>query len=1763
MVAFLLLKHGSGVSGEEFCSKTKDLEPCDGVTSSEAYINLCGACVSGSSEERSGQDRCGVCYGGEECVGCDGVVYSGTRFDACGRCLMRDDAAWNDCTKITSVRPDVLDHALGAEDTVALRGAGIAPNTLGDVACTLVDSATQQSLEVRKSLVSEGMIELLVELVHQSGRFTLKCSSTLLGDIAIDGKVEVTVVDSRELAVTRVVPDTVIVGQRFQAVLTVPKIRSDTELYCYMRENSSSVARVIQPVQVMDGEVTCSESTVNRAQVTMFGVAYTEEAAIDREDVGKPGEVTVTADAPKIVTAEFSQDLRQIHVVFDCNVQGPADCSVIFTEDTVHKVGRDANCSFVANYLVVDIGTSPRLALDTSLTLSDASQVYRAQSNPALSPRASGSVTVDTSKIAPPSYHIVAPQFICPTGLEGTALGRAGITPVLPTSNVTLPTVRILTTSSEKLKFDWSIFFSLTDAAPKRRSQRENLLVWRSVRGLQADMKRSGRVLASNQIPINVTMMMPDIEYKVNVTGTNILGMPGETKYFSIMVAPLNRSESSLELLLLAPDVTYTDSNYYVEAKMSTCRNDLAKQILRYKWSVSTRSEMAKDLNVELQRGRRLKLAAGSLQGGQLYTITCSVKGEVGDSYLAEASMTLRTLTRGIQVVLGTNEVTLGTGQPLELDASQSYDPDMLPGALQFLWCCSRPDGSTCIAPRPGPPVSVESAHAEAFKKPVLALPSGSLAIGDYVFTVHVWKLSSNSTQARTKVSVVRGSPPMIRILPDPRLVHVNPADNATVQAEVSGLRECCRLAWGVVEEPGYQFFDLSGLVGLGDAITLTVDETMELETKETLDSKEFPLIVPGPIGKWPGLLGDSRYKLRLSASCPMCPNTSPANKRAVESHADVVIETNSPPAAQMLQVAIHRDQVKVTPSEGEALLTRFTFSTRSASDSLPDFPLLYRYGYKVGGSREPRDSEDVVHVFSTSSTELEAVTFLPASETLITPVLSVCNSRQLCSTIQGSPVKTRSPSTLTMDDIDNIVSEFGQLSASQMYSEALNLAQTLLQTLKPMTDQKLYLKAGTKVEGAIRREISALKSSLKSSPDSIKVSLDFIGMAVTTLDALPMSSSTLQELIDFKNEILRLEGGRLRRLERRKRRENQEEVDKGSAQMKSEQIVRSMLSLFQRLVESEKVTWESKMKEKRLLPKQLHRYMTGLCQGEDVTNTKHVIIEFSSVSLSVQRVNLKNLSGKQLNIPYATTGRDPNITAMMDLNTGTKMSELVKEGTCLGAVMFPGDFLTEAANFSIEPIDRRSGLFEVQLTSATANDILDPGHLERPVNISLPVWGNTFDGGRQIQVELEEMNPHLRGGRVENHSGKTTPSSPDRDSNLDLPVLNTTSALANYATEAGVGWSPSECETSPNTVTMAGQEYQQCQCYHLGYYTLVAKDVPTTTTTTEAPTTTKTTTAITTTTTVVPTTSTTLSPTTTTPAPTTTTARVLATTTARVPAITEGQTPIPKLEKLTNMAYSISFRIKEDYNVTVGDNRDRFEEKLRAQILDQVDMPRSMMLEVEVLPGSIVVKLRLVDTDEKTVKEVLPHIAMLLQKGDLEVKGLDQKKLNVPPQPLSVVELRGAEKSSATMFAIAGCTVVSLLTIFCLAVAAVVIKKKKELKQFQQQQLKEELQVPTYQQFPFEHTIDGSEASLARYRSNLPTLGTVSTLMGLMPSQGRQYLTVDGSYNHSQNSTVKKRSKKQRDDVTGGGLLGQEDHDSGIVVTERREQPLDGEGWN
>nr|CAD7589663.1 unnamed protein product [Timema genevievae] len=63
---------------------------------------------------------------------------------------------------------------------------------------------------------------------------------------------------------------------------------------------------------------------------------------------------------------------------------------------------------------------------------------------------------------------------------------------------------------------------------------------------------------------------------------------------------------------------------------------------------------------------------------------------------------------------------------------------------------------------------------------------------------------------------------------------------------------------------------------------------------------------------------------------------------------------------------------------------------------------------------------------------------------------------------------------------------------------------------------------------------------------------------------------------------------------------------------------------------------------------------------------------------------------------------------------------------------------------------------------------------MERALSESIDIYTDYtgINDGEEGGLNLEEVNPHLCGGRVENHLGKTTPSSPDRDSNLDLPVL-------------------------------------------------------------------------------------------------------------------------------------------------------------------------------------------------------------------------------------------------------------------------------------------------------------------------------------------------------------------------------------------------------
>jgi hypothetical protein len=66
-----------------------------------------------------------------------------------------------------------------------------------------------------------------------------------------------------------------------------------------------------------------------------------------------------------------------------------------------------------------------------------------------------------------------------------------------------------------------------------------------------------------------------------------------------------------------------------------------------------------------------------------------------------------------------------------------------------------------------------------------------------------------------------------------------------------------------------------------------------------------------------------------------------------------------------------------VTPVKGEALRTTFIFSTDSADDFSSDYPLLYKYGYRI-------NDQEQIHFFSTSNVDLQVTTILPAGKLLV-----------------------------------------------------------------------------------------------------------------------------------------------------------------------------------------------------------------------------------------------------------------------------------------------------------------------------------------------------------------------------------------------------------------------------------------------------------------------------------------------------------------------------------------------------------------------------------------------------------------------------------------------------------------------------------------------------------------------------------------------------------------------------------------------------------
>ena len=102
---------------------------------------------------------------------------------------------------------------------------------------------------------------------------------------------------------------------------------------------------------------------------------------------------------------------------------------------------------------------------------------------------------------------------------------------------------------------------------------------------------------------------------------------------------------------------------------------------------------------------------------------------------------------------------------------------------------------------------------------------------------------------------------------------------------------------------------------------------------------------------------------------------------------------------------------------------------------------------------------------------------------------------------------------------------------------------------------------------------------------------------------------------------------------------------------------------------------------------------------------------------------------------------------------------------------------------------------------------------------------------------------------------------------------------------------------------------------------------------------------------------------------------------------------------------------------------------------------------------------LHLVDTDVRTVDEVVPALAAALQSGQLDVHDIDGKQLSVPAQSLQMLQWRShTEHANLLPWIVSSCSVFSVACFTAFLVAAIVVRRKNYERQLSEEHVSQVL---------------------------------------------------------------------------------------------------------
>ncbi|XP_066964283.1 uncharacterized protein [Macrobrachium rosenbergii] len=1675
---------------------------CDGAQNSGAIENKCGVCVLGTTgkPENTGVDECGECGKENKCFGCDGKPNSGFEVDLCGKCLSANDPSINDCQSVGKVKPLLLDAGIAKSlqnndkassdirDFLTLQAsvAGIEEEEFAPESCLLVPDNGESINSSKITQSKDGISAVFTDLTP--GDYKLSVTFVANNKANMRKKIQLVSFSFMYLVTT------VVLSLVFFAIFPIPKLPfletgkpliDKTRRIFILDKQSCEVVDSSQMIIALPSglsEVNNSVETnvklmINEGTVTdeITCILFSDKGKGKRGPLGIPLELATEVTAAKEVTCTIPTSVPP----------GPIKLGLVQTSAAVEMIrSKDLNLSTVALALksnppavvsaeLDDTGENLLVTFDQNIeTNTDCQDIFKwpwkGQKSPPppkcdirasnMNVKLNGQVNVFNGTILElsdgsgirrkDSNPSTAPQakgkviVIQRERLDEIKFKLSGDTQSCNGSDVKVSVSNIVGASLDKVQITWNTTWS---PGTTSWGQRETLRTWDSVREIK-NKSLVTKTSTGETISFPGNLVIPGKDYMV-IAEVEAPGLTSEPQAVYISAVPLDQA---LRVTIEGPANLMADRSNTFKAVPSLCIEDQSLEDFdfQYLWNIEPEGADWKD-----REGSKVTIPKNILRGGHNYTISVKVSDMGNPPVRGEGTLEQTTVTQGIEAHVSADSLKVGSTTPIKLDASNSYDKDNNYGPLHFRWSCLTEDNGGCfVIGKSGKMDRLETAIDESkLTNPILNLEPQTLPPGRYIFTVEVTK-DKLSDSAIVNVEVAPGRLPVLATESSSSVIDAK--ERVMIKGLITGQANL-QAWWEVIDAPGFSSADIS---------RLPAGQKTKFETES--NGREYDLVIPKPVNLRPfeRLEDGTFYKFRLTGE----------TEDGDFSYAEVNLRTNKIPAEGTFQVS---------PRKGEALITNFTFSASGWSDDAEDYPLTTSFGYKFKNTGKNKDS-DVVWVYLSTS-ESPSATFTLTAESPVTaviPVVRVCDVYKACNMMESNQITVKLPESIPSSVLGNMADRFADtLRDDAAASAALATVRAQLATLGTMGAGNEAAVLLAYAENSVQGKTVDLMNKMNSDTASLDGTKDFLSGTMNLLDDVDISLNTLDDLLSVKRKLMSLLSGT-------------PVIEYNDKSFESYTNLPTSSS-------DEKVYYPSTDEDQNAVRKGNSR-KASLQRPHDAGARRRSKRQATVTS------NTDNSTFKPMTLEDVLTGlrvTEKAILSQQDQGAKTaRMGELLEDlkmylpGICLSMSYQdePDNVLSTLVGLRVAKsqldfnVDKR---FPIVDSKANENDFVEEDSYIRWGSVleNYTQWncGRKGDEGEELPcygaclatvllkddflslVKGSKPPGEIRGPVVMNSLLNT-------ENGVEIPVDNVADNIVlilylnNYTVPEGkmlkcYGWNGNEwdgkiCSTG-NIVTEEKVQRKRCLCTATGYVAvfLVVKTSdtgpdPDAATTTQKPTTTK-------------------------PTTTTTTA-----TTTIIPV------------NMTGNIKKVKFKINEDYNTTVGDQKEEFEASLTTQIAKEMSVREASIRNLTVSPGSILVDFDFVQDNTRvaasTPTQLYDQLAELIGSGNFVLKGLKAEQLKVPSQPLDGSGPVTAKQGQTLLPIIIGSVVGGvLLIVIVLICVAVFLKNKKRMDKIQP--LQTGTQQPTYSSIHFEQSLDGTAASLAKHRNNIsPASGSLSS---------------------------------------------------------------------